>query len=658
MKTQSVRVCVLVLSYIIASSLVHTPSYATGSVSIVHKGESSHYVTAASSSNGSMTVIEDNLSVITSNDAGYSLYISTDSESNYLASGNGNAILPTSSTTELPAALDIDSWGFAIPTTINHAVISGFDAEYEHLIGSTDGQPSGRWAAVPVKSDMTLVQKTETNGSFDLDVYYGFNISYGVSPGIYTGTVLYTAVANPDDAYDIENFSISPSITDNLDGGIPIYLTASIAPEFDSSDIGIVNVKIGGQSCAEASGFVQADILHVECSAPALPAGTYDVEVSLIGLDGSDYIIEQGYTVSLDYGSHDISINPTEILIDTPGRINLETSITTAGLTSSDIEVIVGDSPCEVEEISYNEEGHLTLTCSHAAFSEIGTYLVELTVLPYGEVFVGELSVRDKNVLTELSYMQEMTADICANTPTPAPDAYETIDTYYEGTDKVPTRSLTDSRDGNTYTVSKLSDGNCWMTQNLRLGDENERILSDAESDLENEFTLPPAQTSGKSGWNNTAPHVYDTGSNETGALYNWNAATAGSGTDGVVTGSMNQSICPKGWTLPTISGSHSYTGLLAAYSWADRSQVVDTLIVSPFSFVFSGGYYYGYGGTTNGEYWTASPKEDSITDAYYVKLESLSRRVYLSNTKPRSGGAAVRCVARRSINISDTIEQ
>ena len=109
MKTQSVRVCVLVLSYIIASSLVHTPSYATGSVSIVHKGESSHYVTAASSSDGSMTVIEDNLSVITSNDVGYSLYISTDSESNYLASGNGNAILPTSSTTELPAALDIDS---------------------------------------------------------------------------------------------------------------------------------------------------------------------------------------------------------------------------------------------------------------------------------------------------------------------------------------------------------------------------------------------------------------------------------------------------------------------------------------------------------------------------------------------------------------------
>ena len=109
MKTQSVRVYVLVWSYIIASSLVHIPSYATGSA-----------------------------------------------ESNYLASGNEDAILPTSSTTELPAALDIDSWSFAIPITINHAVIGGFDSVYEHLIGSTDGQPSGHWTAAPVKSDVSL----------------------------------------------------------------------------------------------------------------------------------------------------------------------------------------------------------------------------------------------------------------------------------------------------------------------------------------------------------------------------------------------------------------------------------------------------------------------------------------------------------------------
>ena len=33
--------------------------------------------------------------------------------------------------------------------------------------------------------------------------------------------------------------------------------------------------------------------------------------------------------------------------------------------------------------------------------------------------------------------------------------------------------ALTDERDGNTYTVAKLADGNCWMTENLRLDAEN-----------------------------------------------------------------------------------------------------------------------------------------------------------------------------------------
>jgi len=46
-------------------------------------------------------------------------------------------------------------------------------------------------------------------------------------------------------------------------------------------------------------------------------------------------------------------------------------------------------------------------------------------------------------------------------------------------------------RDGNAYTVSKLSDGNCWMTQNLRLGDENELILNDANSDLRKSHENP-----------------------------------------------------------------------------------------------------------------------------------------------------------------------
>lgn len=87
---------------------------------------------------------------------------------------------------------------------------------------------------------------------------------------------------------------------------------------------------------------------------------------------------------------------------------------------------------------------------------------------------------------------------------------------------------------------------------------------------------------------------------------------------------------------------------MLNAYGWNNNSQVVDSLIDSPFDFVFSGGYYYGYGGIANGECWTSSPTLGNSSNAYYMKIESLSRRVFTTTAKPRSGGAAVKCVARK----------
>ncbi len=52
--------------------------------------------------------------------------------------------------------------------------------------------------------------------------------------------------------------------------------------------------------------------------------------------------------------------------------------------------------------------------------------------------------------------MQDMNPSACDSQTTPAASATT-----------VPTKTLTDSRDGNKYTISKLADGNCWMTQNL-----------------------------------------------------------------------------------------------------------------------------------------------------------------------------------------------
>lgn len=53
--------------------------------------------------------------------------------------------------------------------------------------------------------------------------------------------------------------------------------------------------------------------------------------------------------------------------------------------------------------------------------------------------------------LTQLTYMQDMTSDICQLSPDGA------------------TKQLIDNRDGRSYWVAKMKDGNCWMNQDLKL---------------------------------------------------------------------------------------------------------------------------------------------------------------------------------------------
>ncbi|MBP5512387.1 hypothetical protein J6X90_03305 [Candidatus Saccharibacteria bacterium] len=54
------------------------------------------------------------------------------------------------------------------------------------------------------------------------------------------------------------------------------------------------------------------------------------------------------------------------------------------------------------------------------------------------------------------------------------------------------TVTLYDIRDNNAYTVKKLVDGNCWMTQNLRI---QNRILTSADSDLEVDTPIMSSST-------------------------------------------------------------------------------------------------------------------------------------------------------------------
>ena len=180
--------------------------------------------------------------------------------------------------------------------------------------------------------------------------------------------------------------------------------------------------------------------------------------------------------------------------------------------------------------------------------------------------------------------------------------------------------TVVDSRDNNSYTVRYIN-GNCWMTQNLRLS--GGRTLTSADSNVASSWSFP--STSLTSG--NSYTDAYSTISSNTsyGGYYNYCAASAGT----VCSQTMQNAtydICPKGWRLPTNSEQSGIT----SYS-------------SAFSPVYSGRYYNGsLSGTGSLGYWWSSTTYNNDAQ-YYLFYGSGSLYTYSLYGKYR--GFSVRCV-------------
>ena len=305
--------------------------------------------------------------------------------------------------------------------------------------------------------------------------------------------------------------------------------------------------------------------------------------------------------------------------------------------------------------------------------------------------------------LSDLSYMQDMTPEICA-----ASTIHESF-------------RLTDSRDGTAYWVTKLADGNCWMTQDLAL-DLTASGLSSADTDIASNWNstsvYPPRATStsipvateaqtttaswdpgewvlntpgagiacdnsatslgncASSGFVNVSgwePTYVATGSGTTiqttdaatqtydahylvGNYYSYNAATAGTGGN-LSTGDAAGSICPKGWHLPDgdSSANGSYAYLLAQYGITSSVASADgmyNVAASPLYFVRSGIVNSAYGtiryAGVNGYYRTSTAavlNGDAVVayDFYFNDSTTTIQRV----DGYRYTGRPVRCLAR-----------
>ena len=285
---------------------------------------------------------------------------------------------------------------------------------------------------------------------------------------------------------------------------------------------------------------------------------------------------------------------------------------------------------------------------------------------PYSKTLYAVYSNAPETTFWDISYMQEMTTDICNSVYTPSnvigsnanvvtlvtdnvgtiPGAKATIAVHnmaeyqnlVSGNNQpyVAQRTLYDIRDNNSYTIRKLADGNCWMTSNLKLKLTANTAVVASKNDGST-FSYNPGAACANNGAcaiNGNTP--------STGGYYSWYAATAGQGTSSS-TGDVDGSICPKGWKLPynyTVSNNKSYQELINKYSATSYT----ALEAAPLSFSRSGYYYSGSLGSSGsgGYYWSSTAS--SATYAYNL-------RYYASAVLPQFEdykyyGFSVRCVA------------
>ncbi len=262
-----------------------------------------------------------------------------------------------------------------------------------------------------------------------------------------------------------------------------------------------------------------------------------------------------------------------------------------------------------------------------------------------------------------------MTSEICNTATTPTKEATNTTTEHTTDTSLVPETTLTDTRDGKTYVVRKLADGNCWMSQNLALSPDGNTTYTEADTDLHDgrTFQAPAANTEGTT-WStdgSDGPHYVkpqagyeyfqngttasSTGqpTESTGNYYDWPMATAMSGQSLTNDGDeAPDSICPKGWRLPSKEGNKSYQNLLInSYNTPTNSDAA--LLAMPLSFIHAGLYYPGGGSfssqDSDGLLWSSAVYSSDYT--YLLSLDGST--VYPQDSNYRGYGGSVRCVVR-----------
>ena len=226
--------------------------------------------------------------------------------------------------------------------------------------------------------------------------------------------------------------------------------------------------------------------------------------------------------------------------------------------------------------------------------------------------------------------------------------------------------SVVDVRDGETYLVQRLADGNCWLLDNLRLDPTTVTLANLVGNTNASNTTLnylkngggssPYTATAVNTTWASSSDNKYDepkvvttykdttvtsygAGSGKIGVYYNYCAASAGSYcyTSSSSTGNATEDLCPAGWRMPTGGSSGEYEALYTAYN--SDVAAFEQALSTPLSGLFLNGSALSQG--SNGSFWSSTRDDDN----YMYNLRVHSSSVGPTNSYVRSYGNSMRCV-------------
>ncbi len=394
---------------------------------------------------GTIGVITDTLQITSNTPNGYYVYVSA-------ANGYDQNLTNTTDSSYYLSPIDTTTYSVSNPGTLSTentwgvAVGSTYNSNYDAASNYTDATVSQatKFGPVPAygseellitRTGSTYIEEASSDSSLatvdTIPVYYGYLANSALPSGTYSDTVLYTAYAEATETDG--GIATYTGDIDYVNGGTATF-TTSLYTDRDV-DVDDVELTVGGTAATVTSvskvdaGNNDSVVVVATLPAQAKP-GNYDAVLTISKFGHSS-------TTSIAYDTPGIVIESGEYA----GTYKTMQSMTTevcAAWDDTPAAFTTGDGP----------------------------------IYKYGS----SLDIPESTIVADPATNW---SSVTATEDVTSGSAVSNINT------NVPETYLKDSRDGNWYRIRKLADGNCWMTENLRLvfSTDGSNVIGKVKSD-------------------------------------------------------------------------------------------------------------------------------------------------------------------------------